>query len=123
MKLRLLKTKLEHEIEQHFEDDAFWYVTDNTTTFDLYFEIIEHGRTYIIEGKYHYADQVYKKEEIKCYQEIQGKLMPVELIIRTVNNNPKKERLIDVLDDIAKKEAQKKEEREAEQRFFNRMRS
>ena len=119
-KLTLLKTKLEHEIEQHFEDDVFDYVQNKQIDFDLYFEIIEHGQTYVIEGKYHYNKPVYNKEEIKAYQWINKEAIPVKLEILPINHNPNKKELIDIMDEIAEHEENKQNNRARDNRMIQR---
>ena len=114
MKFRLLKTKLEHEIEQHFEDDAYNYVTNKQIEFDLYFEIVEHGNTYIIEVKYQYKN-------LTCCQFVNGKMLPIDLVIVGVNNNPNKTELITILDEIADKEQRKQDDRNRDNNIINRL--
>ena len=113
IQFKLLKTKLEYEIEDHFENgDVDQYLDDNTLTYDLYFEIKENGLTYIIQGKYHFDKIPYKKEEIQCFKYINNNCIPVDFKIVAVNNNPNKRSLHDILEAIADKEKEKRIKRQ-----------
>ena len=111
LKFTILKTKLEHEIELHFEDDVYEHLTKGKNEFNLYIEITEHGSTYHIDGKYRCLAPVYRKEELECYKITGGKRIPCELKILPVNNNPNKLSLIDEMDAIIEKEKLRIEER------------
>lgn len=118
MKYTLSKPMLTEKIIEHFEDDAYYWVTEGQKEFDLYFEVKQGHNIYIIEGKYQYDKKAYDKDKLKCYRMSGSTKIEYELIIKP-GYNPNKPPLIKEMDAIVQREENKQRERQRDQSILN----
>ena len=109
--LTFSKNKFESKIITHFEESGIYdYLEDNKESFKFLFKETIHGNTYNFEVEYS-PDYfgVYYPDEVKCTI---GK-DKVELTIKCDNNNPNKETLYQILQDMIAKQKLRDKENES----------